>query len=220
MSFAEAAVLPLNISTAALMLFKKEALGLSLPPSSGTALKNNRSVLIWGGSSSVGACAIQLAVAAGAKVVTVASAHNISKLKDLGAAAAFDYKSPGVIEDIVSALEGTDFAGIGDAIGGDAPKSWGPVYTKLGGRFGTVLSPRDVPEGIQGTMVYAQMIVTHHEKEVGEAIWGEWIENALEKGTVKARPPPVVVGNGLEAVQEGIRVHQEGVSYQKIVVEI
>ncbi|KAF1961605.1 GroES-like protein [Byssothecium circinans] len=220
MSFTEAAVLPLNVSTAALLLFKKEALGLPLPPAPGSAFETNKSVLIWGGSTSVGACAIQLAVAAGVKVVTVASPHNLSKLKDLGAAAAFDYKSPSVIDDILTALEGTEFAGVCDAISGDAPKSWGPVYTKLGGRFGSALAPQDMPEGIQGTMVGALLIMAPQEKEVGEAIWGQWIESALAKGVVKARPPPLVVGKGLEKLQEAMEVQKKGVSYQKVVVEV
>ncbi|KAF2638575.1 GroES-like protein [Massarina eburnea CBS 473.64] len=219
MSFTEAAVLPLNISTALHLLFRKETLGLPLPSTPGTAPpKTNKSVLVWGGSSSVGACAIQLAAAAGVKVVTVASAHNLENVKGLGASAAFDYKSPSVIDDIVSALAGTDFTGIADTIGGDAPKTWGPVYKKLGGRFGTVTPPQDMPEGIEGEMVYAELIAA--AKEAHETIWGGWLEQAMEKGTAKALPPAKVVGKGLESLQDAMEVQKNGVSFQKIVVEV
>ena len=47
-------------------------------------------VLIWGGSTSVGSNAIQLAVAAGHEVVSTASPRNFDCVKSLGASAVFD----------------------------------------------------------------------------------------------------------------------------------
>ena len=98
------------------------------------------------------ASAIQLAVAAGIIVVSVASKHNIEKVKALGAKHVFDYNSPSVADDIINSLQDTDFVGICDCIGLEhAAKAWSPVYKKLGGRYGTVTpSPVGVPEGIEG----------------------------------------------------------------------
>lgn len=82
-------VLPLGISTAAAGLFQKDFLNLPFPKED--AEKLDRTVVIWGGSSSVGSCAIQLAVAAGAEVVTTASPTNFEYVRKLGAGSVFDY---------------------------------------------------------------------------------------------------------------------------------
>jgi NADPH:quinone reductase-like Zn-dependent oxidoreductase len=174
--------------------------------------------LVWGGSSSVGATAIQLAVGAGVKVVSVASKHNLDKLKDLGAAAAFDYKSDSVIDDIVSALQGTDFAGVCDCIGSGAP--WAGVYEKLGGRYGSVMPGAEgLPDGIEGTSVFAPTVALD-DKYIGDVIWAKWVPEALEKGTLRPLPPPIAIKGGLEAVQKGYDEQKKGVSFGKIVVEI
>lgn len=216
MSFASASVLPLAISTAATCLFKKETLALPMPSS--TPPSTNKSVLVWGGSSSVGAVAIQLAVAAGVKVVSTASKHNLDKLKGLGATAAFDYKDPNVTQDILAALEGTEFAGVCDAVG--AVSAWAPVSAKLGGRYGSVLPfSEGVPEGVEGESVFA-VSVAFADKYIGDAVWAEWVPEALEKGTLKAVPEPLVVGKGLEAVQKGYDEQKKGVSFRKVVIEL
>ena len=219
LTFAAASVLPLAISTASACLFKKEA--LALPMLSSTPSSTNKSVLVWGGSSSVGAVAIQLAAAAGVKVVTVASKHNLEKVKDLGAAAAFDYNDPNVAHDIIAALEGTEFTGVCDAISTpEAVAAWTPVYQKLGGRFGSVLpGVEGIPEGIQGTSVFAPSVALA-DKYVGDVVWAQWVPEALEKGTLKAVPEPLVVGKGLDAVQKGYDDQKKGVSFRKVVIEL
>lgn len=169
----------------------------------------------------MGATAIQLAAGAGHKVVSVASKHNLDKLKDLGAAAAFDYNSSSVADDIIAALEGTEFAGVCDCIGTpDAAKAWAPVFKKLGGRYGSVMpSAQGLPEGIEGSSVFA-VSVAFDDKYIGEAVWGKWVPEALESGALRALPGPVVVKGGLDAVQEGYNKQKKGVSFGKIVVEL
>jgi NADPH:quinone reductase-like Zn-dependent oxidoreductase len=216
MSFSEGSVLPLAISTAACCLYKKETLALPLPSSDPSP--SGKSVLIWGGSSSVGAVAIQLAHASGVKVVSVAGKHNLENLKGLGATAAFDYKDPNVTQDIIAALEGTDFAGVCDCIG--ATDAWAPVIKKLGGRYGSVLpAEKGLPEGTQGASVFAVSVV-YDDKFIGEAVWAKWVPEALEKGTLKPVPEPLVVGKGLENVQKGYDKQKEGVSFRKVVIEL
>lgn len=53
--------------------------------------KNGRSILVWGGSSSVGAYAIQLASLGGFKVVATASPANFDYVRSLGADVVVDY---------------------------------------------------------------------------------------------------------------------------------
>lgn len=219
MTFTSASVLPLAISTAADCLFKKEALALPMPSSNPSS--TGKSVLVWGGSSSVGAVAIQLAAAAGVKVVTVASKHNLDSVKSLGATAAFDYKDPKCIEDIIAALEGTEFAGVCDTIGTpDAIAAWTPVYEKLGGRYGSVLPGGEaLPKGIQGESIFA-VTVALADKYIGDVVWAQWVPEALEKGTLKAVPEPLVVGKGLDAVAKGYEMQKKGVSFRKVVIEL
>jgi Zn-dependent alcohol dehydrogenase len=220
LSYNAAAVFPLSISTAAACLFKKETLELPLP-SSTTPTQTNKSVLVWGGSSSVGATAIQLAVAAGVKVVSVASTHNLDNLKELGASAAFDYSSKTVVDDIIKALEGTEFAGVCDCIGSaDSVKVWAPVYEKLGGKYGSVMpNAEGLPEGIEGSSVFAPSVCLG-DRYIGEVVWAKYVPAALENGSFKLLPKPTVIEGGLEKIQEGLNVQKKGVSFGKIVVAL
>lgn len=58
------------------------------------------------------------------------------------------------------------------------------------------------------------------DNEVGDTIWGHWITEALANGTLKPKPDPVVVGQGLESLQEALDKMGAGVSAQKLVVEL
>lgn len=114
MELTDAVVLPCAISTAAAGLFQETALSMSLP--SHNAPEQDAWVLIWGGSSSVGSCAIQLARAAGYKVITTAGAKNLQYCKDLGAISAFDHRDPAVEEKMFSHLRGEKLIGVFDAV--------------------------------------------------------------------------------------------------------
>ncbi|KAF2735973.1 GroES-like protein [Polyplosphaeria fusca] len=224
--YPSAAVLPLSISTAAALLFKRETLAITPPTtttSSPPAQNAESSVLVWGGSSSVGCSAIQLAAGAGVRVVSVASSKNVGKLRELGAVAAFDYNSSSVVQDIVEALQGTRFMGVADCIGTpESTKAWTPVFEKLGGRYGTVMpdtSGLGLPAGIEGGPVFAPSVVLK-DTYVGEAVWGKYVPEALEKGVFKCAPEPTVIEGGLEKVQEATDLLKKGVSYGKIVVAL
>jgi NADPH:quinone reductase-like Zn-dependent oxidoreductase len=84
MPFEDAAVLPLAVSTAASGLFQADYLGLRHP--SANAEPTGETVLVWGGSTSVGSNAIQLAAAAGYEAITTASPRNFSYVRSLGPA--------------------------------------------------------------------------------------------------------------------------------------
>jgi NADPH:quinone reductase-like Zn-dependent oxidoreductase len=64
-------VLPLAISTAAAGLYQKDFLALPYPTVN--TKPSGKTILIWGGASSVGSTAIQLAVSSGLEVVSTAS---------------------------------------------------------------------------------------------------------------------------------------------------
>jgi D-arabinose 1-dehydrogenase-like Zn-dependent alcohol dehydrogenase len=121
------------------------------------AKPNGKTLLVWGGSSSVGACAVQMAIASGYEVATTASAHNFGLCKDIGAKWVFDHTKDSVVEDIVAALSGKEFGGAFDAISKlDTLEKCGRIITQLGGYKylksvlpGRMPRPEDLPEDIQ-----------------------------------------------------------------------
>ncbi len=113
LGFSEAVVLPLAAATAACGLFQKDHLALQYPsaaPAAPAAIGST--LLIWGGSTSVGSNAIQLAVAAGYNVVTTASPRNFDYVTNLGASQVFDYNSSSAVSDVRAALAGKTLAGV------------------------------------------------------------------------------------------------------------
>ena len=104
MPYENAVVLPLALSTAACGLFQKDQLALHHP--SAHPEPTGQTILIWGGSTSVGSNAIQLAVAAGYDVITTASPKNFDYVRKLGASQVFDYRSKTVVADVIKAFKG------------------------------------------------------------------------------------------------------------------
>lgn len=109
MSFEAASVLPLSVSTAAAGLYQSENFNLPLP--SHSPKSTGKTLLVWGGSSSVGASVIQLAVASGVEVVATASKRNFDLVKKLGAKEVFDYNTPSVVGDLTAYLTDKEVAG-------------------------------------------------------------------------------------------------------------
>ncbi|CAB83005.1 Zinc-type alcohol dehydrogenase-like protein C2E1P3.01 [Schizosaccharomyces pombe] len=106
----QAATLPLTFTTASQGL--NQYLGLPLPPTDGS--KNSAQqkwVLVWSGSSSVGQYVVQLAHHAGYKVIATCSPHNFDWIKKLGADFTVDYHDPNVVEIIKKATDDSVFYG-------------------------------------------------------------------------------------------------------------
>ncbi|KAH6677491.1 oxidoreductase [Halenospora varia] len=216
MNFQDACVIPLALSTAVGGLYQTEFLALPLPTSIPT--KTGRSILIWGGSSSVGSAAIQLAVASGLEVVTTASERNFEYCKGLGAEAVFDHRSVDVVADLKYALKSEDVVGSFDAIG--SPETTMKIAQVLAGKGNILIAsvkegPKDFPDGVTLKQVYGSVAAT---TKVGQAIYREFLPKALKSGQFKPAPPLEVVGKGLEYLQEGLDRLKKGVSAKKLVV--
>ncbi|KAH8774571.1 chaperonin 10-like protein [Diaporthe sp. PMI_573] len=205
MSFVDAAVLPLAVSTAAKGLYAKDYLALQAPSASPTQRSSSSSskglaILVWGGSSSVGAATIQLAKASGVPVLATASARNLDVLRsELGADHVFDYKSDSVVADIVLTVKdlhpssGVEFVGIYDAITDlqtfkeallpilDGLKSDGLISVK---KLALVLyPPPDLPDDVQAKAVFAGMLLPGHGyDDVTRVIWETFVPEALSAG--------------------------------------
>lgn len=220
MPYENAAVLPLGLSTASCGLFQPAPfLGLDLPTEPARKV-NGKTVLIWGGASSVGSNAIQLCKAAGYDIVTTASAKNFEYARRLGADSVFDYNNASTTEDIIAALKGKDVAGVLDCIGGPVCIACVNIIHSTAGS-GAVATTKggcdDPPEGVTVKRIFG---TTLKDNFVGPAIYQDFLPKALESGSFVPSPSPKVVGSGLESVQKAVDVMRKGVSASKLVVTL
>ncbi|KAL1592220.1 hypothetical protein SLS60_011297 [Paraconiothyrium brasiliense] len=241
MSFESATVLPLTLTTAAAGLFEKGQLNLEYPQLE--ARPTGKTLLVWGGSTSVGLNAIQLAVAAGYEVISTSSPRNFDLLKSLGASEVFDYNDPKVVDDIVRTMKGRISAGaiaIGensmfrclDVLGrckGDKhmamatfpvpsqPKRFALLQTIYGYVTSMIsITIKSKLRGITTSFIWGSLA----HSPVGEAVYAEYLPKALVTGKFRAAPEPLVAGEGLEAIQGAIDLQKKGVSARKVVVSL
>jgi NADPH:quinone reductase-like Zn-dependent oxidoreductase len=149
LSLEQAVVLPLSISTSAAAFYQTGFLELPYPSTS--PKPSGKTILIWGGSSSVGSSAIQLAVASGLTVVTTASKKNFDYVKSLGAKHALDYSDPNIVTELLTVLKGTELVGAFDTASfPDTVKACAEIVKELGGgRVATVLPyAGELPSGV------------------------------------------------------------------------
>lgn len=216
--FENAAVIPLGLSTAASGLFQGEYLNLQFPTEP-VRKSTGKTLLIWGGSSSVGSNAIQLAVAAGYEVIATASPRNFEYVKKLGASKVFDYHGSTIGDDLVNALKGKTIAGALDCIGGPTATAIcaDVVHKSTGNKFVST-TKRGFNDGPEDVTVKAIFATTLKDNEVGKAIYEDFLPRALKAGTFVPAPEPLVAGKGLESVQGAVDLQRKGVSAQKVVV--
>jgi len=248
MDFADAVVLPLGLSTAACALFQADY--LALRPPAAQALPTGETVLIWGGSTSVGSNAIQLATAAGYEVITTASPRNFAYVQRLGAAQVFDYHSPSVIADVIHAMNGNTLAGAVAIGAGSARACVAVAGACRGRRFVSMVSnpiPFDAaPAGWRRALwlapALARLLAANTslallarrrgvqtrfvwggalvDNEIGPMIYADYLPRALADGRHVPAPPPLIAGDGLAAIPGALVRLGAGVSAQKIVVTL
>ena len=248
MAYEDAAVLPLGLSTAASGMFQQDF--LALDPPRADAVPNGKTVLIWGGSTSVGSNAIQLAVSAGYTVVTTASPRNFDYVRGLGASHVFDYSSRTVRRDIKRVLKKTRFAGAVAIGAGSAAACVDIARACRGKKFVAIATfPVDfdrIPERTQpfgvALRVMPQMLPAMlglnvaaalgrvktkfiwgsslMDNAVSRLIFGDFLPGALASGAYVTAPPALVTGEGLAAIQPALERLKQGVSAQKIVVRV
>lgn len=245
MSYERAAVLPLGLSTAACGLFQSDHLALDFPTAS--PMTHDKTVLVWGGSTSVGSNAIQLAVAAGYDVVTTASPKNFDYVRKLGASRAFDYNDPNVVRNVITAFAGKTIAGA-LAIGAGSAQACVDVLTACeGDKFvsiatfpvtfdgrggGLAMRLRAVSQfvpflvsmtikcrlrGIGMKTIFGSSLI---HNDVGRRIYVDFLPTALADGRFVPAPDPRVVGSGLACIQAGLDAQRKGVSASKIVISL
>ena len=247
LGYEQACVLPLGLSTAACGLFQAELLALRWPtaPAEGA-----ETVIVWGGSTSVGSNAIQLAAAAGYRVVATASPRNFAYVQRLGASAAFDYRAPAVVAEMIDTLRGQRVAGA-LAIGAGSTRACIDILGALPGpRRVAVASPPVSFDSVPARrgrvrhllpvllrMAAGSAALARRAKrkgvqtrmiwggallgnEIGPMIYRDYLGPALAEGRYRAAPDALIVGEGLDRIAAALDRQRQGVSAQKLVVRL
>ena len=246
--FEDAAVLPLAVSTAAAGLFEADQLALDYS-ALGAATPREDVVVVWGGATAVGGNAIQLARAAGYRVITTASPRNHEQMTRLGAEAVFDYRDPNAVERIIDAIGASPVAGIlAIAVGSaepcrkiaratgatriamasppvsfyDQPRRRGLSRSRicLFLRLGTRTALMQLRSRTRGIRASFIWGSAIATSPVGPAIWGDYLPRALASGAHVPYPQARLAGSRLAAIQGAIDTLRRGVSAQKLVIAL
>ncbi|KAI1775395.1 zinc-binding oxidoreductase [Hypoxylon cercidicola] len=215
-------------------------------PTTSTPGGRPRAVIVTGGASSVGSNAVQLAASAGYEVLSTSSPKNFAYVKNLGATHVFDYNSKTLAQDLLRALEGRELAGA-YAIGKGAVEACAAVMqrrdaTKRIALAGSPSVREDVPSffgariigNAIGLMVksavrylltgvdvkFIQLNEMTDPQGVVARIYSDFLPRALAERQFVPAPPPLVVGKGLDKIQEAMALQMKGVSAMKVVVSL
>ncbi|CCG83255.1 putative Glucose-repressible alcohol dehydrogenase [Taphrina deformans PYCC 5710] len=214
--FDSASTIPLTLSTAADGLYN--FLKIKAPWENSSV--SDEYLLVWGGASSVGQAAIQLAKAVGYKVIATASKSGHETLKKLGADFTIDYNDKDVVEQISNITEGK-LSLVYDSI---STAETIPLVLKTlpnGGKVSFVqLTPEtvkiDCPSNITYARAFAATVYTSH-KELGGKLF-QWVAKALADGRYKPNPVELRKG-GVDAVQATLDFYKkEGIRGKKFVL--
>jgi NADPH2:quinone reductase len=165
------------------------------------AVRVGETILIHGGAGGVGSFAVQIAKAAGARVLATASSDNQEILKELGADVAIDYKSQGVTEVALDDSGGEGVDAVLDTVGGGTIVESIPA-TKPSGRLATIL-------GAQGdlTLLYQKNQTLYGVFLDRERPRLEEISTLIERGQVRPLVAEVLpleeVGKAHERLDSG-----------------
>ncbi|KAL2076012.1 hypothetical protein VTL71DRAFT_955 [Oculimacula yallundae] len=232
LDFASASTVPLAANTAWLALFSKGSLNIPRNKTSGTSL------LVWGGSSTVGAYTIQLAKKLGFNIVTTCSPRNFDVVKKHGAAHAFDYNDPKVVENIAKAVH--DLAYAFDCIGNDSSSTMSgqAMRSKEGGVICTVRPGKafteNVPKNVKVTdvLVFTAFLKPHVYKKVykwdanpgDHALSKELYEKIpewIQDGSLVPQKPRDMGKLSVDALKEAMELNRQGkVSNEKLCFQV
>ena len=149
-------------------------------------LRAGERILIQGGAGGVASFAIQLAKHLGARVITTASAANLSYLRDLGADQVIDYNAT----DFTKAVSNCD--AVFDTVGGDvAARSF--AVLKPGGRAAFIASGAKAPTPERSDVTALRPIVGRDRPHLDR------VAALYQAGVI--RPPDVTVYQLCEAVE-------------------
>lgn len=218
MPFERAAVVPLALSTAVVGLYQKGNLELQYPTLN--PKPTGKVLLVWGGATSVGCNAIQLAVSSGYEVYTTSSPKNFNYMKKLGASQAFDHNAETIVGDLIRTLKGKTIAGALDcwSIDGGIEKVVNVVKQSEGNQLVCHTTRLTGPPPTDVRIKWFFGIID--EEVVSKAVYEDFLPRAIAEGKFDAAPEPLIVGKGLESVQAGLDMTKKGLSAKKAVITL
>ncbi|KAL8949034.1 MAG: hypothetical protein Q9222_004830 [Ikaeria aurantiellina] len=242
MSFDEASILGMAVLTAwsgwySIGLPLREDAAVFAPAAEKKKKKQQEGMLVWGGASSIGTAAVQSARMMGFTVYATASARHHTYIKQqLGAeGGVFDYKSDGVVQEIVGAAkrDGCGLRHAFDAVGEvrnclDVLKEFkgaGGATTEAAAAVPKLATAKPTsPETPKESGVEVRFVAAPAEEEERtrffQFVMNRWLAKKLATGEYKPSPSIKKLEGGLEGLNQGLDVLKAGVSGTKLVLEI
>ncbi|KAJ7074151.1 GroES-like protein [Mycena amicta] len=214
--YASAASWPMSGNTAAGALYKH--LKLKEPwVAGGQGAYKGEKIVILGGSSSIGAYAIQFAVLSGFDVITTSSPAHFDYLKSLGAQITIDRSAPDVAAQIIAAAGGLLKYGM-DVISIASTQLLATEVLQEKGKLNLMHHiDRSVQPAIDSKKIEVLWGAGMEGWYVSPQLW-EAAEGYFEHGIVKYNRATVLSG-GLNAWEEAFAMHRKGqVSGTKLIL--
>jgi len=221
-TLAQASTVPLASLTAYLALFSNDCLNIN--PNIDETNVVGQPILIWGGSSSVGLYAIQIASLHGLRVITTCSPRHEKLVKSLGAEHVFDYRDADVVSHIRDVAPGLKyfFDTIGNesstTLGGQALDHESPVMC-------TVRPGKAHTEGLAANVKVTAVLMWTAFGEACDFRGVHWPANPrdhelavdfcrrlpgyLSSGMIRPNMPNLYPG-GLDGIAQGFQDHRDG----------
>jgi NADPH:quinone reductase-like Zn-dependent oxidoreductase len=182
-----------------------------------------KKVLIYGGSSSVGALAIQYAASAGYTVISTSSPRNHAFVSTLGAAKIVDHTLSH--EEIVTSLKAEgpyELAFDAISLAPTIPVVAEVVAAQGGGKIYVVLPPMDpasLPKTVEPIMdSYAAVLEKPGNEELRKWFYETYLPEGLASGKIVPSRLEKVKG-GLEGINDALDRLAKGVSGVKLIVD-
>jgi NADPH2:quinone reductase len=189
LSHEEAAAVPLAGGTAYEALVRR------------LALRVGETVLIHGGAGGVGSFAVQIAKAAGARVLATAGPDNRGVLEELGAEIAINYQDQDTVEVVLEETGGVGVDAVFDAVGGGTIVDSIPA-TKPFGRLATILGAQgDLTPLYQKNQTLYGVFLTRERARLEEL--GALIDRGQVRPLVAEVLPLEEVGKAHERLDSG-----------------
>jgi NADPH2:quinone reductase len=202
LSHEEAAAVPLAGGTAYEALVRR------------LALRVGETILIHGGAGGVGSFAVQIAKAAGARVLATAGPDNQEVLEELDADVAIDYQGQDATEVALEKTDGVGVDAVFDAVGGETIVESIPA-TKPFGRLATILGAQgDLTALYQKNQTLYGVFLTRERARLEEL--GALIDRGQVRPLVAEVLPLEEVGKAHERLDSG---HGRGKVVLRVVEE-
>jgi NADPH:quinone reductase len=175
------------------------------------AVRVGETILIHGGAGGVGSFAVQIAKAAGARVLATASSDNQEILKELGADVPIDYRSQDAADVALDDTGGEGVDAVLDTVGGGTIVESIPA-TKLFGRLATILGAQgDLTPLYQKNQTLYGVFLTRERARLEE------MSTLIERGQVR---PLVAEVLPLEEVGKAHERLDSGHGHGKLVLRV